>query len=330
MSCEPLLERAPNGDLVCICQCDGLDEPAPENRVYSFRSSDGGESWSQRKLIYPETGQAVYATELAVENERLLAYLTLHTGRFHNWTCTVMESTDSGHTWKELGPPPYFPEFTFIRSRLITSDGRILIPYQHYPVDDQKQAEAYAKYPNMHVADGMKNMLGYQVPYYESGVLESMDGGKNYTCHVAVRWPREECFWPWSEPTIMERENGAISMLLRRDGSGVLYRCDSPDGGRNWGECRRTDIPNPGNKPRLIPLDRGRVALLHTPNPFKRYPLQLWISEDGMGSWCEKITLTDFPGSYCYSDGFFENGHLHFAVEHNRHTILYFDVTLED
>ena len=81
----------------------------------------------------------------------------------------------------------------------------------------------------------------------------------------------------------------------------------------------------------------GKIALIHTPNNkglsnerkyVDRYPLQLWISDDGMQSWSEKITLTNFPGSYSYTDGIYEEGHIRFVIEHNRHTILFFDVEL--
>jgi len=169
-------------------------------------------------------------------------------------------------------------------------------------------------------------------------VLESLDNGKSYEKHIASRMDLSEG-WIWSEPTIAELSNGNIAMLLRRyggfykDGSprpneGLLYRCDSEDGGRTWGDIYKTDIPNPSNKPRLFNLDDGRIALINTPNPSKRYPLQLWISDDDMKTWSSKTTLTDFPGSYSYTDGFYENGHIKFVIEHNRHTILYFDVEL--
>jgi len=126
-------------------------------------------------------------------------------------------------------------------------------------------------------------------------------------------------------------------MLTRRDGTGWLWRCDSADGGRTWSETVQTTIPNPGNKPRLIPLNAGRIALVHTPNnaqlrgslngDWGRHPLALWISGDDMATWQETL-LTDFPGGYSYSDGFYEAGHLYLTVEHNRATILFFDITL--
>ena len=45
LSCEPLIERAANGELVCVCQCGGVTEPNIENRVLVYHSKDNGETW---------------------------------------------------------------------------------------------------------------------------------------------------------------------------------------------------------------------------------------------------------------------------------------------
>ena len=95
----------------------------------------------------------------------------------------------------------------------------------------------------------------------------------------------------------------------------------------------KTDIPNPGNKPKLIMME-NKIALIHTPNASagfeNRNPLSLWISSDDMKTWEMRIELTDFPGAYCYCDGLYENEHILFTIEHNRHTIFFFDIELED
>jgi len=181
--------------------------------------------------------------------------------------------------------------------------------------------------------------IGYQtkVEHCEVGVLRSTDGGKTYSRHPAAKIPHNG-IWRWCENALAELSDGTVAMLLRVDQTGMLWRTDSFDGGLSWSECRPTDIPNPGNKPRLISIPDGRIALLHTPNPIYREiatddrpvrsPYELWISDDDMRTWGEKIRLTDFPGNFCYSDGFYEDGHLRFVIEHNRHTVLYFDVTL--
>jgi len=340
LSCEPLIERMPNGELLCVCQCDGTHEPAPENRVYVWHSKDNGESWSERKSIYPEDGQAVYCTELSVQGDEITAYLTVHTGRFLDWKCYMMKSFDNGYTWKNYGNPPFFPEYTFIRGTFRTSDGRILIPYQHYDISREEHDRILA-------TEEDKLVCKANNPGCESGVLESCDNGQTYRKNPACLIVEKDVIpdkavgtydWIWTEPTLAELSDGTIAMLMRADGSGWLYRCDSADGGHTWCNYYRTDIPNPGNKPRLIQLDNSRIALIHTPNNqevlvegkkgLRRFPLELWISDDDMKTWSSKTVLTDFPGQYSYADGFYEDGHIHFVIEHNRHTILYFDVTL--
>ena len=195
-----------------------------------------------------------------------------------------------------------------------------MIPYQYYPVT----REAHDKLLASDLDD--KPVVLTNPEYAECGVLISEDNGKSYDRFTACRIKPKA--WVWTEPTIAERDDGVISMLIRYDGSGSLWQCDSADGGKTWSELGRTDIVNPGNKPKLIKLDKGRIALLHTPDPKWRFPLELWISDDNMKTWGNKTVLTDFPGVYSYSDGFYEDGHIRFTVEHNRHSIIYFDVEL--
>ncbi len=330
LSCEPFVRRTANGELLCICQCDGVCEPEEANRVYVFHSLDNGETWSKREKIYPEDGQAVYCTELSVFGDEITAYLTVHSGKFFDWKCVMMKSYDNGYTWENAGAPPYFPNYTFVRSAITIDNGNILIPYQTYPMDE-------AEFNRLKTAVPGKMMIEVaNVAYCESGVLISEDGGKTYTRHTACQMSNEDC-WKWLEPTIAQMSDGRIVMLMRKDESGWLWRSESTDGGRTWSEAWRTDIPNPSNKPKLIPLDNNRVALIHTPNCVigvptnenDRYPLELWISDDDMNTWKSKTKLSDFPGAYSYTDGFYEDGHIRFTIEHNRHTILYFDVELK-
>lgn len=325
LSCEPLIKRTKNGELLCVCQQDGLVEPSAENRVYVFHSKDNGETWSKRERILPENGRAVYATELSVMDDEITAYLTLHAGGFLDWDCVMMKSYDNGYTWQEAGAPPFFPAYTFFRSQKSRADGTVLLPYQSYPVTPKERDRV--------MADPKKNNIAYtQTPYCENGVLMSKDGGRSYERVTACKIDTS-MGWSWCEPTIAFLSDGGASMLMRREGNGRLWRCDSPDGGLTWGEAYRTDIPNPTSKPFLLNLDAGRIALLHTPNDCgkgygRREPLEVWISDDDMKSWGQKIRLTDFPGEYHYADGFYENGHILFVIEHNRHTILFFDVAL--
>ncbi len=325
MSCEPLLEKTANGELLCVCQCGGTREPDIKNRVYTFHSKNDGETWSAKESIYPEDGQAVYCTELTANGDELTAYLTTHTGRFLDMKCLMVKSFDNGYTWKNYGTPPHFPEYTFIRTPINAADGSILLPYQTYPVTKEGHDRVLKE-------ESDKVIWRAGVEYVEAGVLKSCDGGKTYERYMACRMSMAEG-WIWNEPTLAQLSDGTVVMLLRqyagnKQGGGYLYRCESKDFGKTWSDIVLTDIPNPSNKPRLFHLDDGKIALIHTPNTTDRYPLELWISDDDMKTWSSKTVLSDFPGWWCYTDGFYEDGHIKFVIEHNRHTILFFDVTL--
>lgn len=92
LSCEAIVRRAPNGELLLVCQCGDVTEPAPLNRVYVWHSRDDGENWSGRKLLVPEDGRAVYQTEVSVIGEEIRVYVTFHDGRFAKRTCRLHQS----------------------------------------------------------------------------------------------------------------------------------------------------------------------------------------------------------------------------------------------
>ena len=330
LSCEPIMRRMPNGELLCICQCDGPNEPHPDNRVYFFHSSDDGETWSAPARIIPENGRAVSITEAYVLGGEVFAILSLHDGGFVDWDCLLMKSRDNGHTWEEAGPPPCFPRYTFLRSKTDLKNGNILITYQHYPISNEENARLMAEGKKAWDAD---------IRRVETGVMISTDGGKTFhagqSVNIAIKGDSGQS-WAWTEPTVAERADGSLVMLLRIDGSGFLWRCESKDGGESFTQPIKTDIPNPTNKPKLIALPDGKIALIHTPNTVgipervwtDRFPLQIWISNDGALTWNEKRNMTDFPGNYDYSDGFYEDGHILFVIERNRHDILFFKHSL--
>ena len=169
------------------------------------------------------------------------------------------------------------------------------------------------------------------VPFCHTGVLYSTDDNKTFLKYTALDMEiNEENGWIWSEPTLAELSDGRIAMLVRKN-DGYLGYTESWDGGKTWCPMRQTDILNPSNKPKLIQMDKGRIALLNTPNNQRmRFPMELWISEDDMKTWCYQKPVTDFPGFYPYADGFYENGHIYFTVDYKRIAVLFFDIELEE
>ncbi len=332
LSCEPILRRMPDGSLLCVSQCGGLTEPAPDNRVYAFRSDDQGETWTCLGSVYPETGEAVYVTEVMVLDGVVSAFLQVHSGRFLNMRCVVMQSRDSGRTWTDAGPPPHFPTFCFVRGMLPLPDGEIILACQYFPVSQEENARLVIAGHNIAEPRNQRAVWDADVDHVGNDVIVSADRGKTFRRYtgpkIAVKGTTGRN-WAWTEPTLATLSDGRLVMLLRVDGSGCLWRSESRDMGRTWTEAVKTDIPNPGNKPKLIPMADGRTALIHTPNPVpgfeNRYPLSLWISDDDLESFQDRRMVTNFPGRYCYPDGFFEDGHIRFTIEINRHEILFVD-----
>lgn len=328
LSCEPILRRMPNGELLCICQCGDVTEPAPGNRVYVFHSLDEGENWSAPVSIYPEDGCAVYATEAVVIGNRMIAYLTIHNGCFLNWVGERMESTDNGYTWKAIGPLPGFETFAFPRGTIRLSNGKLMMACQSYPISPEENERLLKANAKVWDAD---------IDHMENHVLISSDEGMSWDIHrapfITIKGETGRR-WIWSEPTLAELSDGRIVMLLRMDGAGCLYRCESKDGGVSFSAPVPIDIPNPSNKPKLISMNDGRIALVHTPNRrqgFKwRFPLSVWVSDDDLKTFSDKRIVTDFPGAFSYADGVSEGNHIRFTIEYNRHDILYVDVDLSD
>lgn len=335
LSVEATARKAPNGDLIVVCTCGGVREPAPENRVYLFRSKDGGRTWSPKEILNEEDGFAHYQTCTAVTDDEIWVFISRHNGYFVDWQNYLLVSKDSGFTWerREFGA---LPKYGFVRSMVALSNGQLLFPYHYYPVTEEQADECRAK--NVMIIES-------RVPYIEGGIIVSSDGGKNFERRVAFLQEGDDIptcgggkwRWSWSENTVVELGTpGHLAMVYRVENSGFLWRCDSHDFGKTWENPYKTDIPNPNNKPQLLKGKGGEIILVNTPNNKegifylrKRFPLEVWVSADDMRTWGKKIRVSDFPGAYSYADGFIDDdGHLKLAFEFNRHDVYFADIDI--
>src|SRR5690606_2745418 len=53
----PVFAQAPNGDLLVSFLTGGATEPAPDNVAAYMRSTDGGRTWSEPKLLAPKSDE---------------------------------------------------------------------------------------------------------------------------------------------------------------------------------------------------------------------------------------------------------------------------------
>lgn len=330
LACDTTLRELSDGSWVMAMLGGGDGEPLPQNRVFLTRSHDQGKTWSPLQPLdfgFPREGDtaAMVPSELMARKDGFTLFVATHDGTFAGWKEWMTYSDDQCRTWSKPEPAPgRLHGRTFIRNQLVTGDGRILLPFQHY----KRVAEAKA------ISGGRR----YSAPTDpRNGVLMSKDGGKTWTEHGDIRLSANDSYHGWAENNIAELADGRIAMIIRADRlGGVLYYAESKDGGRTWPEFAvKSDIPNPGSKATLYPLGGDRVALLHNPNPKGRHPLALWISFDGMKTWPYQRVLVEHSrdgagNTLNYPDGFVSKDRqwLHFAYDDARHRAVHYSAKL--
>jgi hypothetical protein len=330
LACDTTLRQMPDGSWVMVMLGFGHTEPLPANRLCISRSTDQGQSWSPImpidlgvKALNPN--RALVPSELMVNGNRCTLVVSTHNGGFGDWQTFFAHSDDSCHTWSALTPAPGRMAYrTFIRNHIVTKDGHLMMPYQHYLRTDTV-ARAISRGRTLYTPRNPRN-----------GVIISRDGGKTWTVHGDIRLTADDDYHGWAENNIVELAGGTIAMIIRADRlGGVLYYAESNDGGRTWPEMAlKIDIPNPGSKATLYGLGGDTVALLHNPNPKHRSPLALWVSYDGLKTWPYRRVLVprsvDDGGQLNYPDGFVsaDGRYLHFAFDDNRHRAVYYGARL--
>lgn len=329
MVCDTTLRELPDGSWILFMLAGGNTEPSPQNYTGVTRSKDSGRTWSPLERFdvgFPREGATIGQgpTELMIRGGRCTLFFSTHAKHWNTgWRSWFLTSDDSFKTWsKPREVPGRLREHTFLRNHIVTRDGRILVPFQHYIGPDAEQS---------------KPPLERKLTNPRNGVLMSSDGGRTWSEHGNIRLSDDDNYFGWAENNLVELSDGRVVMLIRADRlGGVLYQAESADGGKTWPAfARKTDIPNPGSKATLYPLGGDAMALLHNPNATHRSPLALWVSFDGLKTWPYRRVLvaesSDGPkGRLNYPDGFVspDKQWLHFAYDDNRHRAVYYGAKL--
>ena len=146
------------------------------------------------------------------------------------------------------------------------------------------QTNAINNFPPQRMPSGEWAMSRRKHDYIKSGV-EFLVGGVNalddwQSFPVTVKGSAlaaEEPLW-WILP-----DNKSLSALFRDNRTGhYLYRAFSVDNGRTWSAPVQTDFPDATSKVFGMRLSDGRYVLVSNPNPKKRDPMTLAVSEDGL------------------------------------------------
>ena len=336
--CDTTLRELPDGSWALFMLAGDDFEPSPKNYTGLTRSFDKGRTWTPLQAVdigLPREGKTMGQgpTELMSISNRSTLFFSTHSQTWgRDWQSWFIRSDDNCKSWSPPQPVPgRLAKFTFIRNHIVTRDGRILLPFQHY-----KGPPAGTPPPPPEEKPWHKSLFHY-VSNPRNGVLISSDGGQTWTEHGNIRLTPDDRYHGWAENNIAELGDGRIAMIIRADRlGGVLYYAESKDGGKTWPEFAvKSDLPNPGSKATLYPLGGDAVALLHNPNPKGRHPLAWWISFDGMKTWPYQRVLvkdsSDGPGrAMNYPDGFISKDKqwLHFAYDDNRHRAVHYSAKL--
>lgn len=240
--CDTTLRQVPDGSWVMVMLGGGDKEPMAKNRIFFTRSLDRGETWSEMRPIdfgvkKRDPNTALVPTELMVHQGRCTIFFATHSGKFGDWKSWYSHSDDSCRTWGPLLPlPEPLDKSSFVRNRIVTSRGDVLLPFQHYVSEE-----------------GPRNP--------RNGVLATKDGGETWSVHGWIRISEDDNYRGWAEPNIVELEDGSISMIVRADGLGgdsvaILHNPNpkernplslwvSFDGMKTW-PYRRTLVEWPG------------------------------------------------------------------------------------
>ncbi len=304
-------------------------EPSPLNYTGVTRSHDQGRTWTPLERFdvgFPREGKTIGQgpTELMTREGRSTLFFSTHSKHWANdWRSWYLTSDDSFKTRSQpIEVPGRLKERTFIRNHIVTHDGRMIVPFQHYigPAGQQDRPPLERDFTNP-----------------RNGVLISSDGGQTWSEHGDIRLTPNDRYFGWAENNIVELSGGRIAMIIRADQlGGRLFTAVSKDGGKTWPEFASvTEVPNPGSKATLYPLGGDVVAMLHNPNSKHRSPLALWISFDGMKTWPYQRVLVPessdgSKGNLNYPDGFVsaDRQWLHFAYDDNRHRAVVYSAKL--
>ena len=323
---DPYLARLPDGSLCCAFLTGGSRDGALRNVVAGIRSDDDGASWFDAEVLMELPDRACSVTGLfrSGDHAYLLCLSSTDAHRYRKQT-HVMATGPDGRTFSRdhvVNDPWISERGVDIRNGTHLRDGRALLPASwQEPVGDfdpdtwQASNELNRRYGNFGWGGIAQNNI------YCVGVIEPNEDFTQFSRHgrICKETPDSELpCQPIFEPTIAVLSETRLAMLIRGDMSNRLWRSDSEDGGRTWSDMRITNIPNPGSQPRIVNLPDGRIVLFHNPNEKDyddtsrdashgyRTPLEMWVSDDGMQTWCAKTTLEAAPTVAMYPDGFYE------------------------
>ncbi len=148
------------------------------------------------------------------------------------------------------------------------------------------QDNAINNFPPQRLPSGEWAMTRRQHDYKTTGVqflIGGVAGLDRWTSVPVVRGAGGDVTLKAEEPIWYALPDRNLVALFRDNGgSKTIYRAFSTDNGRTWTTPVQTDFPDARSKFHAIRLKDGRYALVSNPNPAKRDPMTVALSDDGL------------------------------------------------
>lgn len=283
----PGIERTANNRLWAIY---GRDVESTRNYQVLVRSDSDGKRWSHPKLLIlpQENVRCMSATIWMDPQERLWVFwgqsFGQQDGRYGIWTLMTEEPDAENPTWTA---PRRIGDGIMLNKPTVLSNGDWLFTSSVWKADDSIK------------------------------VYASTDQGESFALRGTANIPDPKMRGP-DEPMIVEREDGALWMMVRVQGIGETI---SRDGGRTWTPVQKIGIPHPTSRFFLRRLQSGALLLVkHGPMDEKvsREKLMAFVSDDDGKTWQGGLML-DEREHVTYPDGTQgQDGRIHIIYDYNR------------
>jgi predicted neuraminidase/peroxiredoxin len=289
--CSTVAE-APNGDILCLWY-GGSYESAEDQSLFLARQKKGESSWSVvERIIGPSDmppGNAVLfqnpQKRMQILWGRMESKRPIRRGS--GWgECRLMQrfSDDNGATWSADTEIPDSMGSLPRNLPLTLKDGTFALPVS---------------------GESAGNRGSYLM-------LLQPDG---------VTWTRSGVATGGSQPTVIQRDNGDLLSLMRRQPR--IMESVSTDGGKTWSNSKPTDLKNPGSGICMTRLKSGRIVLaFNDTDQDDRTPFNVIQSYDGGETWMDIRILEADWGEFSYPSIMQSSeGRIHLTYTYRRFTI---------
>jgi len=266
--------QMPNGD-VLAAWFSGPFEGSVHQVIYGARSTDGGKTWGQGRVLQDDPQKSDFDPAFIVHGERVWMFYS--TGRWNRYPFAqqrpgedahigaesfkifARHSDDSGVTWSEATRVFDSVGWGCRSNGIVLSTGELILPTHEFLT-------------------------------WTAAALRSEDGGKTWTRSAEVALPKSGGA---AEPSIAELGNGHLMMILRsRDGE--LRACISVDKGKSWAEPEKLGITAGNASSNLLRLSDGRLLLTYSSSPPPhRTELSMRLSVDDGKTWGSPVGLAE-------------------------------------